>query len=199
MPEVPIPDASQIYAPIPSGKKPKYIESYRRGYKAGYRKGYFEGYTIAFKRFRGVGKPRVTSSQDRNQPISNGLPPNDTYYEILEIDENIYQSKIKRAYQSKMTLLGKNKSTIQDDIDLVKKAYSVLSDPKKRKKYDADLKAARAFEEPTAGPGSTESGEEEDENAEEPSNEEINNTTEENGENNENNENNENIEEEDAS
>ena len=165
-------------------QRPYYLRTYSEGYKVGYRKGYHTEYMFAFKSFRGLGKPRLSSKQNETQNTTNGIPPNYTYYEILNVEETAKQKEIKSAYLKMIKSTRKNNLIV-----LINKANSVLSDPKKRRKYDADLKAARAIDEPT-GPGSTESGTEEETN-EEPTNEESTNANNEANEANEANEENE--------
>ena len=159
MPPVPVPEASQIYVPTISGKKPKYIQTYREGYRVGYRKGYFSGYVSGFRGFKGARGIKVLPTEEEEEvDPTNGLPPNYTYYEILNIKENAKQKEIKDSYLKMIKATRKKEFVV-----LVNKANSVLSDPKKRRKYDADLKAVRAVDEPT-GPVSNESGTEEETN-----------------------------------
>lgn len=66
------------------------------------------------------------------------------YYEILQISPNADQETIDRIYR----LLAKryHPDNIQtgdrDKFDIITKAYRGLSDPQRRKEYDADYKAA---------------------------------------------------------
>lgn len=64
-----------------------------------------------------------------------------TYYEILEIDKKASQDAIKSAYRRLAMLYhpDKNKSPEAEEMfKRIAEAYSVLSDPDKRKQYDLD-------------------------------------------------------------
>jgi len=71
------------------------------------------------------------------------------YYEILEVSETASPEVIERVYK----LLAKkhhpdvnpgNKKEAEEKFKLITAAYDVLSNPEKRKEYDAELKASKA-------------------------------------------------------
>lgn len=60
------------------------------------------------------------------------------YYDVLEISKNATQDEIKKSYR-KLALIhhpDKNPNNDQEKFKKISEAYSVLSDPDKRKKYD---------------------------------------------------------------
>ena len=64
-----------------------------------------------------------------------------TYYEILEVDKKASQEDIKSAYRRLAILYHPDKNKLPEAEEKFKKiaeAYSVLSDPGKRKQYDMD-------------------------------------------------------------
>ncbi len=64
-----------------------------------------------------------------------------TYYEILEVDKKASQEDIKFAYRRLAMLYHPDKNKLPEAEEMFKKiaeAYSVLSDPSKRKQYDID-------------------------------------------------------------
>ncbi len=64
-----------------------------------------------------------------------------TYYEILEIDKKASQEDIKSAYRRLVMLYHPDKNKLPEAEEMFKgiaEAYSVLSDPSKRKQYDRD-------------------------------------------------------------
>jgi DnaJ-class molecular chaperone len=64
-----------------------------------------------------------------------------TYYEILEIDKKASQEDIKSAYRRLVMLYHPDKNKLPEAEEMFKgiaEAYSVLSDPDKRKQYDLD-------------------------------------------------------------
>ncbi len=64
-----------------------------------------------------------------------------TYYEILEVDKKASQEDIKSAYRRLAMLYHPDKNKLPEAEEMFKKiaeAYSVLSDPSKRKQYDID-------------------------------------------------------------
>jgi DnaJ-class molecular chaperone len=64
-----------------------------------------------------------------------------TYYEILEIDKKASQADIKSAYRRLVMLYHPDKNKFPEAEEIFKgiaEAYSVLSDPGKRKQYDLD-------------------------------------------------------------
>jgi DnaJ-class molecular chaperone len=64
-----------------------------------------------------------------------------TYYEILEIDKKASQEDIKSAYRRLVMLYHPDKNKLPEAEEMFKgiaEAYSVLSDPGKRKQYDLD-------------------------------------------------------------
>ncbi|MDO9516906.1 MAG: DnaJ domain-containing protein [Methanosarcinaceae archaeon] len=63
------------------------------------------------------------------------------YYEILEVDKKASQKNIKSAYRRLVMLYHPDKNKLPEAEEMFKKiaeAYSVLSDPSKRKQYDKD-------------------------------------------------------------
>jgi len=63
------------------------------------------------------------------------------YYEILEVDKKASQEDIKSAYRRLAMLYHPDKNKLPEAEEMFKKiaeAYSVLSDPGKRKQYDLD-------------------------------------------------------------
>jgi DnaJ-class molecular chaperone len=63
------------------------------------------------------------------------------YYEILEVDKKASQEDIKSAYRRLVMLYHPDKNKLPEAEELFKgiaEAYSVLSDPGKRKQYDLD-------------------------------------------------------------
>jgi hypothetical protein len=73
-----------------------------------------------------------------------------TYYEILEVGETADPEEIKKAYRSKALeyhpdrVPPRLKKESEEMFKQIGKAYEVLSDPEKRKKYDEELKNLRA-------------------------------------------------------
>jgi len=64
-----------------------------------------------------------------------------TYYEILEVDKKASQEAIKSAYRRLAMLYHPDKNKLPEAEEMFKgisEAYSVLSDPGKRKQYDID-------------------------------------------------------------
>ncbi len=64
-----------------------------------------------------------------------------TYYEILEVDKKASQEAIKSAYRRLVMLYHPDKNKLLEAEEMFKgiaEAYSVLSDPSKRKQYDRD-------------------------------------------------------------
>jgi DnaJ-class molecular chaperone len=64
-----------------------------------------------------------------------------TYYEILEVDKKASQEDIKSAYRRLAILYHPDKNKLPEAEEMFKGiagAYSVLSDPSKRKQYDTD-------------------------------------------------------------
>jgi curved DNA-binding protein CbpA len=64
-----------------------------------------------------------------------------TYYEILEVDKKASQEDIKSAYRRLVMLYHPDKNKLPEAEEIFKiiaEAYSVLSDPSKRKQYDYD-------------------------------------------------------------
>src|SRR5659263_709769 len=64
-----------------------------------------------------------------------------TYYEILEVDKKASQEDIKSAYCRLVMLYHPDKNKLPEAEEMFKgiaEAYSVLSDPGKRKQYDID-------------------------------------------------------------
>ena len=64
-----------------------------------------------------------------------------TYYEILEVDKKASQEDIKSAYRRLVILYHPDKNKLPEAEEIFKgiaEAYSVLSDPGKRKQYDID-------------------------------------------------------------
>src|SRR5660398_136045 len=64
-----------------------------------------------------------------------------TYYEILEVDRKASQEDIKSAYRRLVMLYHPDKNKLPEAEEMFKgiaEAYSVLSDPGKRKQYDLD-------------------------------------------------------------
>jgi len=64
-----------------------------------------------------------------------------TYYEILEVDKKASQKDIKSAYRRLVMLYHPDKNKLPEAEEVFKQiaeAYSVLSDPGKRKQYDID-------------------------------------------------------------
>ena len=64
-----------------------------------------------------------------------------TYYEILEVDKKASQEDIKSAYRRLAKLYHPDKNKLPEAEEMFKgiaEAYSVLSDPGKRKQYDLD-------------------------------------------------------------
>ncbi len=62
-----------------------------------------------------------------------------TYYEILEVDKKASQKDIKSAYRRLAILYHPDKNKLPEAEEMFKgiaEAYSVLSDPSKRKQYD---------------------------------------------------------------
>lgn len=66
-----------------------------------------------------------------------------TYYEILDVGKKASQKDIKSAYRRLALLYHPDKNKLPEAEEMFKKiaeAYSVLSDPIKRKQYDIDNK-----------------------------------------------------------
>lgn len=64
-----------------------------------------------------------------------------TYYEILEVNKKASQKDIKSAYRRLAMLYHPDKNKLPEAEEMFKgiaEAYSVLSDPGKRKQYDID-------------------------------------------------------------
>ena len=64
-----------------------------------------------------------------------------TFYEILEVDKKASQEDIKSAYRRLVMLYHPDKNKLPEAEEIFKgiaEAYSVLSDPGKRKQYDID-------------------------------------------------------------
>jgi len=64
-----------------------------------------------------------------------------TYYKILEVDKKASQEEIKSAYRRLVMLYHPDKNKLPEAEEMFKgiaEAYSVLSDPGKRKQYDID-------------------------------------------------------------
>ncbi len=64
-----------------------------------------------------------------------------TYYELLEVDKKASQEDIKSAYRRLAMLYHPDKNKLPEAEEMFKgisEAYSVLSDPGKRKQYDID-------------------------------------------------------------
>jgi len=64
-----------------------------------------------------------------------------TYYEILEVNKKASQEEIKSAYRRLVMLYHPDKNKMPEAEEVFKgiaEAYSVLSDPGKRKQYDID-------------------------------------------------------------
>ncbi len=64
-----------------------------------------------------------------------------TYYEILEVDTKASREEIKSAYRRLVKLYHPDKNKLSEAEEIFKgiaEAYSVLSDPGKRKQYDRD-------------------------------------------------------------
>jgi len=65
-----------------------------------------------------------------------------TYYEILEVDKKASQEDIKSAYRRLVMLYHPDKNKLLEAEEMFKgiaEAYSILSDPGKRKQYDRDI------------------------------------------------------------
>ncbi|MEM2900302.1 MAG: DnaJ domain-containing protein [Thermoplasmata archaeon] len=71
------------------------------------------------------------------------------YYKILGVKENATLTEIKKAYKNLIARLepksdkDKNSKQLQEAIFLVKEAFSVLSDKKKRAQYDRMRNASK--------------------------------------------------------
>jgi len=64
-----------------------------------------------------------------------------TYYEVLEVDKKASREDIKSAYRRLVKLYHPDKNKLPEAEEIFKgiaEAYSVLSDPGKRKQYDLD-------------------------------------------------------------
>jgi DnaJ-class molecular chaperone len=64
-----------------------------------------------------------------------------TYYEILEVDKKASQEDIKSAYRRLAMRFHPDRNKLPEAEEMFKgisEAYSVLSDPGKRKQYDID-------------------------------------------------------------
>ena len=64
-----------------------------------------------------------------------------TYYQILEVNKKASQEAIKSAYRRLVMLYQPDKNKLLEAEEMFKgiaEAYSVLSDPGKRKQYDID-------------------------------------------------------------
>ena len=64
-----------------------------------------------------------------------------TYYEILDVDKKASKKDIKSAYRRLVMLYHPDKNKLPEAEEMFKEiaeAYSVLSDPGKRKQYDID-------------------------------------------------------------
>jgi curved DNA-binding protein CbpA len=73
----------------------------------------------------------------------------ENYYEILGINKNANDQDIIDAYRYKVNILHPDKLTgsserikskAEDELRKVNQAYEVLSNPKKRQKYDKEMK-----------------------------------------------------------
>lgn len=71
-----------------------------------------------------------------------------TLYDLFKVKENSTQLEIQQAYENilkKASSLPQNQKIVEQ-IQRIKIAYGILSDPEKRKKYDLDLATKRADE-----------------------------------------------------
>ena len=71
-----------------------------------------------------------------------------TLYDLFKVKENATQQEITTSYDNilkKATSLPQNEKIIEQ-VQRIKIAYGILSDPEKRKKYDLDLATKRADE-----------------------------------------------------
>jgi DnaJ-class molecular chaperone len=64
-----------------------------------------------------------------------------TYYEIMDVNKKASPEEIKSAYRRLVMIYHPDKNKLPEAEEMFKgiaEAYSVLSDPAKRKKYDLD-------------------------------------------------------------
>ena len=69
-----------------------------------------------------------------------------TLYDLFKVNENASQEEIKKAFEriiKELSILQQDDETI-NRVRRLKIAYSILSNPEKRKKYDLDLAEKRA-------------------------------------------------------
>jgi|ERR1041384_1118711 curved DNA-binding protein CbpA len=65
-----------------------------------------------------------------------------SYYEVLGVNENSSQDKIRQAYRERMKAHHSDRHGQADDpiVRLITEAYRVLSNPTERKQYDKELR-----------------------------------------------------------
>ena len=75
------------------------------------------------------------------------------YYKILEVDKNASSEVIDKAYKALAKKYhpdlqdDSNKAQAEEKLKLINEAYSVLSDPSSRAKYDSTLKESEISQE----------------------------------------------------
>jgi C-terminal processing protease CtpA/Prc len=94
---------------------------------------------IVLQNLQPIGRSGLYTTQDE-QALKNrveNIHPESDLYADLGLGENASQQEIEKAYQEKIALLEKNQSPeAQIELKKTKYAYQVLSDPKKKQRYD---------------------------------------------------------------
>mmetsp|Transcript_26860 Transcript_26860/g.87909 ORF Transcript_26860/g.87909 Transcript_26860/m.87909 type:complete len:451 (-) Transcript_26860:80-1432(-) len=85
----------------------------------------------------------TTRPPDINQDENGGEATKKNYYEILGVDKDVSDAQIKKAYKKLAIKLHPDKNIhdpqAQQKFALLNEAYTVLSDPEKRKEYDEGI------------------------------------------------------------
>jgi C-terminal processing protease CtpA/Prc len=94
---------------------------------------------IVLQNLQPIGRSGLYTTQDE-QALKNrveNINPESDLYANLGLGKNASQQEIEKAYQEKIALLEKNQSPeTQAELEKTKYAYQVLSDSKKKQRYD---------------------------------------------------------------